>query len=84
MIAMLKTKPGFSILLLCCSLFSWAQSHTITGKISSGDNAMLSGATIQLKDSKNIIICAHTNRFSEKAEFSDTRIVHPAPDSICE
>lgn len=29
-----------------------------------------------------IYICAHTNKFSEEAEFSNTRIFNPAPDSL--
>jgi len=29
-----------------------------------------------------LYICAHTNKFSEEAEFSNTRIFHPAPDSL--
>lgn len=29
-----------------------------------------------------LFICAHTNEFSEEAEFSNTRIFSPAPDSL--
>lgn len=29
-----------------------------------------------------IYICAHTNKFSEEAEFSNTRIYKPAPDTL--
>ena len=29
-----------------------------------------------------LYICAHTNKFSEEAEFSNTRIFNPAPDSL--
>ena len=29
-----------------------------------------------------LYVCAHTNKFSEEAEFSNTRIFNPAPDSL--
>lgn len=29
-----------------------------------------------------LYVCAHTNEFSEEAEFSNTRIFNPAPDSL--
>lgn len=29
-----------------------------------------------------LYICAHTNKFSEEAEFSNTRIFNPAPDNL--
>lgn len=29
-----------------------------------------------------LFICSHTNKFSEEAEFSNTRVFNPAPDSL--
>ena len=49
---MLKKKIILSVSLFLCSIIALTQSKTITGKVSSTDGAQLSGATVQLKNSK--------------------------------
>ena len=49
---MRKKKIVFSVVLFLCSLLTIAQTKTITGKVSSADNVPLSGATVQIKNSK--------------------------------
>jgi len=64
MIAMLKKKLGISITLFFCCLVTMAQTRTITGKISSSENVSLSGATVQLKNSKTITRTGNDGAYS--------------------
>ena len=63
-IAMLKKNLFFCFFLLVSHLSLVAQSVTISGKVLSSDNAPLSGATIQLKNSKTAAKTNETGAFT--------------------
>jgi TonB-dependent starch-binding outer membrane protein SusC len=61
---MLKKKIALSLSLFLCSIIAMAQLKTITGKIISATNTPLSGATVQLKNSKTFTKTVDDGSFS--------------------
>lgn len=61
---MLKKKIILSVSLFLCCIIAAAQNKTITGKVSSIDKVPLSGATIQLKNSKITTSTGNDGTFS--------------------
>ncbi|QNA45953.1 SusC/RagA family TonB-linked outer membrane protein [Lacibacter sediminis] len=61
---MLKKKITFSLFLCFCSILAFAQTKTVTGKITSADNTPLSGATVMLKNSTTSTTTGNKGTFS--------------------
>lgn len=61
---MLKKKITLSLFLCFCSILAFAQTKTVTGKITSADNTPLSGATVTLKNSTTSTTTGNNGTFS--------------------